>query len=164
MVGSNPSITPEVVDVLIGEPGNPVCETLAANPSCPPYVLTLLGTRDCLHDDTTEGCTCRYDGEVFEVVLSAVLANPSAPPQLRSDLRGFWTEMFPGLIPPENPPDDWQCVRAGAAGHDDPGEAAACGFALAETDPDTQMLWARHRCDEVRRDLALNLAAHNAHI
>ena len=156
-VGSNPSITPEVVDVLVAEPANPVCETLAANPSCPPHVLTLLGVRDCLHDDdTTQGCTCRYGGEAFEVVLYAVLTNPSAPPQLRSDLRKFWAEMHPELIPPQNPPDDWQCDTT-AADHDGPGaEEAACGFALAETDPDTQMLWARHRCNEVRRDLALN--------
>ena len=155
-VGSNPSITPEMVDVLVAEPANPVCETLAANPSCPPHVLTLLGTRDCLHDDDiTQGCTCRYDGEAFEVVLSAVLTNPSASPQLRSDLRGFWVEMHPELIPPQNPPDDWRCDTI-AADHDGPGVEAACGFALAETDPDTQMLWARHRCDEVRRDLALN--------
>ena len=154
-VGSNPSITPEVVDVLVAAPGNPVCETLAANPNCPPHVLTLLGTRDCLHDDTTESCTCRYDGEAFEVVLSAVLTNPSASPQLRSDLRGFWAEMHPELIPPQNAPDDWQCDTT-ATDHDGPGVEAACGLALAETDPDTQMLWARHRCNEVRRDLALN--------
>ena len=155
-VGSNPSITPEVVDVLVAEPGNPVSETLAANPSCPPHVLILLGTRDCLHDDTTtQGCTCRYDGEAFEVVLSSVLTNPSAPPQLRSDLRGLWAEMHPEVIPPQNPPNDWQCDNTDTE-PDSPGVEAACGFALAETDPDTQMLWARHRCDEVRRDLALN--------
>ena len=151
-VGTNVSIPAQAVAALTAVPANPVCEVLAANPSTPLDVLTRLGVRDCLHDDdTTESCECRYDGEAFEVVLAAVLNNPSTPADLAATLRQYWADIWPDSIPSISGPTVWQDAS------DDVGcSETAAALAITDPEPLTQLGWARHPDDFVRRDLALN--------
>ena len=86
-VASNPSTSVKMLERFARFGGDWLHGALAENPACPPEILWMLASGECMHGATcAQGGDCRWEHEDYCEVLAGVLTNPSSPAELLSDL------------------------------------------------------------------------------